>query len=265
MYVDFGNGYYNDHHFHYGYFLTVAAVIAKYDANWLSQHRDYINWFARYVLLTAGGFCGIDLSERTVADGLPKDIINPQPGSLFPRDALSETGLRAILGHPALPMVPVAETKSRLARPSTVTMVHFCGRPSRSRRITSTMPSSCSRRSSKPRKYTAHLYPQKGQTDRDNPYPEPAVRNLVTMGNGTDYQSGAWLFWGSQKSEIAAIQILPIIPVNEVSPSSMTLPTGYDVCLIPSAEFCMIHSRYRTSGPTRCPSLLIRPSGMNGQ
>jgi len=47
--VDFGNGYYNDHHFHYGYFLNIAAVIAKFDGNWLNQHRDYINWFARYV------------------------------------------------------------------------------------------------------------------------------------------------------------------------------------------------------------------------
>ena len=47
--VDFGNGYYNDHHFHYGYFLNVAAVIAKFDSAWLSQHQDYINWFARYV------------------------------------------------------------------------------------------------------------------------------------------------------------------------------------------------------------------------
>jgi len=27
--VDFGNGYYNDHHFHYGYFLAGAATIAK--------------------------------------------------------------------------------------------------------------------------------------------------------------------------------------------------------------------------------------------
>jgi endo-1,3(4)-beta-glucanase len=50
VYVDFGNGYYNDHHFHYGYFLTVAAVIAKFDGAWLNQHRDYINWFARCVL-----------------------------------------------------------------------------------------------------------------------------------------------------------------------------------------------------------------------
>lgn len=48
--IDFGNGYYNDHHFHYGYFLTVAAIIAKYDGNWLNQHKSYINWFARFVI-----------------------------------------------------------------------------------------------------------------------------------------------------------------------------------------------------------------------
>jgi endo-1,3(4)-beta-glucanase len=45
--VDFGNGYYNDHHFHYGYFLAIAATIAKYDQAWLNQHKTYINWFAR--------------------------------------------------------------------------------------------------------------------------------------------------------------------------------------------------------------------------
>ena len=46
-YVDFGNGFYNDHHFHYGYFLHIAAVIGKFDGGWLAEHRDYINWFAR--------------------------------------------------------------------------------------------------------------------------------------------------------------------------------------------------------------------------
>jgi endo-1,3(4)-beta-glucanase len=65
-----------------------------------------------------------------------------------------------------------------------------------------------------------HLYPSQSSTARDNPYPEAAVRNLVTMGNVQDWQSGAWLFWGDQKSEIAAIQILPLTPVNEVRPSS---------------------------------------------
>jgi endo-1,3(4)-beta-glucanase len=62
-----------------------------------------------------------------------------------------------------------------------------------------------------------HLYPQQDETERDNPYPESEVRALVTMGNVEDWQSGAWLFWGAEKSEIAAIQILPVTPVNEVS------------------------------------------------
>lgn len=51
VYVDFGNGYYNDHHFHYGYFLAVAATIGKYDGTWLNEYKDYINWFARHVFL----------------------------------------------------------------------------------------------------------------------------------------------------------------------------------------------------------------------
>ena len=37
------------------------------------------------------------------------------------------------------------------------------------------------------------------------------------MGNVMDFQSGAWLFWGNQRVEIAAIQILPVTPANEVS------------------------------------------------
>ncbi|PNY25387.1 Glycoside hydrolase family 81 protein [Tolypocladium capitatum] len=61
-----------------------------------------------------------------------------------------------------------------------------------------------------------HLNPQQSATDRDNPYPEQEVRNLVTMGNVMDWQSGAFLFWGNQKVEIAAIQILPVTPANEV-------------------------------------------------
>lgn len=61
-----------------------------------------------------------------------------------------------------------------------------------------------------------HLYPQQGDNDRDNPYPESAARKLISMGNVEDFQAGAWLFWGSEKVEISAIQVLPITPVNEV-------------------------------------------------
>ncbi|KAK6442435.1 endo-1,3-beta glucanase [Oleoguttula sp. CCFEE 5521] len=35
--LDFGNTYYNDHHFHYGYFVYAAAVIAYLDPTWLTK------------------------------------------------------------------------------------------------------------------------------------------------------------------------------------------------------------------------------------
>lgn len=47
------------------------------------------------------------------------------------------------------------------------------------------------------------------------------------MGNVEDWQSGAWLFWGAEKSEIAAIQILPVTPVNEVGLFQEILGVSY--------------------------------------
>ncbi|KAJ9071715.1 hypothetical protein DSO57_1034227 [Entomophthora muscae] len=40
--ADFGNGMYNDHHFHYGYFLYAAAVVGKYDPAWLEKWKDQL-------------------------------------------------------------------------------------------------------------------------------------------------------------------------------------------------------------------------------
>ncbi|KAI0408289.1 glycoside hydrolase family 81 protein [Xylaria palmicola] len=46
--ADFGNTYYNDHHFHYGYFIYAAAVIGYLDPSWLTkENTDYINTMVR--------------------------------------------------------------------------------------------------------------------------------------------------------------------------------------------------------------------------
>jgi endo-1,3(4)-beta-glucanase len=45
--VDFGNGYYNDHHFHYGYHIYAAAVAAKHDHDWGRTHFDDILLYIR--------------------------------------------------------------------------------------------------------------------------------------------------------------------------------------------------------------------------
>ncbi|KIV97975.1 hypothetical protein PV10_01670 [Exophiala mesophila] len=45
--VDFGNSYYNDHHFHYGYFIHAASVIGYLDPTWLTRNKDYVNALVR--------------------------------------------------------------------------------------------------------------------------------------------------------------------------------------------------------------------------
>lgn len=45
--VDFGNTYYNDHHFHFGYFIYTAAVIGYLDPTWLPANVPYVNSLVR--------------------------------------------------------------------------------------------------------------------------------------------------------------------------------------------------------------------------
>ena len=33
---------YNDHHFHYGYFVYAAAVVGKFNKPWFARHKDKI-------------------------------------------------------------------------------------------------------------------------------------------------------------------------------------------------------------------------------
>lgn len=48
--ADYGSSYYNDHHFHYGYFVHAAAVLAKSDSTFLTTAtKTYINTLIRDV------------------------------------------------------------------------------------------------------------------------------------------------------------------------------------------------------------------------
>jgi len=40
--ADYGNGWYNDHHFHYGYFLFAAGAVAKGDPAFAAKYREQI-------------------------------------------------------------------------------------------------------------------------------------------------------------------------------------------------------------------------------
>lgn len=46
--ADFGNTYYNDHHFHYGYFVYAAAVIGYFSSDWLNDENvGWVNTLVR--------------------------------------------------------------------------------------------------------------------------------------------------------------------------------------------------------------------------
>ncbi|CCH42381.1 putative secreted protein [Wickerhamomyces ciferrii] len=51
--ADYGGPYYNDHHFHYGYFVHAAAVIGYVDAkqggSWAQDNKDWVNSLVRDV------------------------------------------------------------------------------------------------------------------------------------------------------------------------------------------------------------------------
>lgn len=54
--ADFGNTLYNDHHFHYGYFILAAAIIGDLDPDWLACNKDWVNMLVR----DAGNPSGVD-------------------------------------------------------------------------------------------------------------------------------------------------------------------------------------------------------------
>lgn len=44
---NFGTGWYNDHHFHYGYFIYAFAVVGKFFPEWIQQYKEHTMLFVR--------------------------------------------------------------------------------------------------------------------------------------------------------------------------------------------------------------------------
>ena len=64
---DFGAGWYSDHHFHYGYFVYVAAVISRLDASFADAHRTMFDVFLR-------DYCNPDTSDADFPFARHKDF-----------------------------------------------------------------------------------------------------------------------------------------------------------------------------------------------
>ncbi|KAI8075031.1 glycoside hydrolase family 81 protein [Gongronella butleri] len=190
--ADNGVQWYNDHHFLYGYFLHGAAVIAKYDADWLQQHKDVVTAFARDI----GNPSPLDpyftvsrhmdwFHGHSWASGIANSA-----GS---RDQESST--EAINGYYGLTLwAEVLGDQDFLDYARLLLSIEITGAQT-----------------------YWHLYPDADPKDINNPYPEQAFRALTTVGNVQDYQAGAFIFWGGLRTQIAGIQVLPVTPIGEIT------------------------------------------------
>ncbi|KZW03632.1 hypothetical protein EXIGLDRAFT_758973 [Exidia glandulosa HHB12029] len=192
---DFGNGYYNDHHFHYGYYLAAASVIAKFDPSWLTQtptrgtstNGDMLQWYARNIANPSTQdpfFTTVRHMDWFAGHSWASGIA----GGAGSRDQES-TG-EAINGYYGVLLYAVATNNANLRNFARLLVAI----------------------EQEGAKVYWHMDPAASPTARDNPYPEQGIRDLVTIGNVQDWQSGAWLFWGTPGQitlQIAAIQILP--------------------------------------------------------
>ncbi|EJD48972.1 glycoside hydrolase family 81 protein [Auricularia subglabra TFB-10046 SS5] len=196
VFVDFDNRYYNDHNLQYGYFLNIGAVIAKFDPEWLNQKNgvstngELLSFVARDVAnpSTEDPFFPVVRHRDWFAGHSWASGVANGAGS---RDQESSTeGVNAYYGTLLYAIVTGQKDLEQFARLLVAT-----------EQIGS--------------QTYWHLYPDADPNDRDEPYPEAEARALITMGNVEDEQAGAWLFWGAERVEIAAIQILPVTPINE--------------------------------------------------
>lgn len=67
--ADFGSGWYNDHHFHYGYFIFAAAVLAKLDPGFIESHKGAVESLVRDV-------CNPDPSDTDFPFARHKDLFD---------------------------------------------------------------------------------------------------------------------------------------------------------------------------------------------
>ncbi|KAJ7099939.1 glycosyl hydrolase family 81-domain-containing protein, partial [Mycena belliarum] len=186
--VDSGNAFYNSHHAEYGYLLHGAAVIAKYDTAWWDTNRPFVTAFARDIgnPSTADPYFTVARCKDWFAGHSWASGISNGAGT---RDQQSVgEAANAYYGLILFADVFGNTDLKNWARLLWATEVDGA------------------------QSYW-HLYPR--ANDPDTPYPEAELRNLVTMGNVMDFQAGAFTFFGTQRSEIAAIQILPVTPINE--------------------------------------------------
>jgi endo-1,3(4)-beta-glucanase len=201
--LNFGNGYYNDHHFHYGYFIHAAAAVAHFDHEWGKE------FFERVLLLV-----------RDIANPSEKDIHFPlfrhkdwYQGSSWasgitmpvPNGKNQESSSEAIAAYEAVAlygqvMKEIWQEDNNDGYAATSQQIADVGRL-----LTGTEVASA-------RRYW-HVPDVTGNDDIERIYPEGYHQQVIGILWQTMAQFGTW--FGAQPYLPIGIQLLPLTPISE--------------------------------------------------
>ncbi len=181
--ADFGNGWYNDHHFHWGYHIYAAAAVAKADPDWLAAHHHQVL-------------------------ALIRDIANPTA------DDPHFTPFRHMdwfVGHSwAAGLFAFGDSRNQESTSEAVNAyyaVHLYGLAADDPDIANLGRLMCAAEIASAQKYW--------QIDSgDGIYPEPFASNKVVgvlWSTKVDYAT----FFGNEAHKIHGIQLLPFTPISE--------------------------------------------------
>jgi len=200
--LNFGNGFYNDHHFHYGYHIYAAAALAHFDSAWAVEYyedvallvRDYANPSqedsAFPVFRNKDWYRG-----HSWAGGITK----PMFGNIMNQESSSE----AVMAYEAVAlygktMASIFQDEGDTKKASVAKMMHNVGLTLTATEIRSTQK---------------YWQVRQNVEDSEKIYPGAYTGNVVGILWETFAEFTTW--FGNAPYLIYGIQLLPLTPISE--------------------------------------------------
>mmetsp|Transcript_223 Transcript_223/g.544 ORF Transcript_223/g.544 Transcript_223/m.544 type:complete len:1015 (+) Transcript_223:213-3257(+) len=200
--LNFGNGFYNDHHFHYGYHIYAAAALAHFDPAWgMDYYED--------VLLLVRDFANPSEEDTAFPVFRNKDwyrghswasgLTKPMFDNIMNQESTSE----AIMAYEAVAlfgktMASIFQNAGDTSKASVATMMHKIGRTLTATEIRSTQK---------------YWQVRQNIDEAERIYPASYTASVVGILWETFAQFTTW--FGNAPYLIYGIQLLPLTPISE--------------------------------------------------
>jgi len=201
--LNFGNGYYNDHHFHYGYFISAAAAVAHFDHEWGKKYFEQVLLMVRDIANPSEKDIHFPLFRHkdwyqgsSWASGITMPVFNGKN---------QESSSEAIAAYEAVGlygkvMKQIWQEENNDASTATSQQIADVGRL-----LTATELASA-------RRYW-HVPDVKNDDELQRIYPEGYRQPVIGILWQTMAQFGTW--FGAQPYLPIGIQLLPLTPISE--------------------------------------------------